>query len=147
MLDRQNDPETLNGDEAQAASSETPSEYRVGFGRPPIKARFQPGRSGNPKGRPKGSRNLKTAVTHVMGQKISILENGRKRRVTKFEAMLQAAAVKAIRGDTRALNALVTLMARSGNLAEIDSEAPAPSLSENDAAILHEFLRDHTWGK
>jgi hypothetical protein len=27
--------------------------YRVGFGRPPLKTRFKPNQSGNPKGRPR----------------------------------------------------------------------------------------------
>jgi len=37
-------------------------DYEVGYGRPPVHARFRPGQSGNPKGRPKGSRNKRTAM-------------------------------------------------------------------------------------
>jgi hypothetical protein len=33
-------------------------EYAVGYGRPPQHTQFQPGRSGNPKSRAKGSKNL-----------------------------------------------------------------------------------------
>lgn len=33
------------------------ADYAVGYGKPRADPRFKPGRSGNPKGRPKGSKN------------------------------------------------------------------------------------------
>ena len=33
-----------------------PPKYEVGYGKPPAGTRFKPGQSGNPAGRPKGSR-------------------------------------------------------------------------------------------
>jgi len=32
-------------------------DYEVGYGKPPVASRFEPGHSGNPRGRPKGARN------------------------------------------------------------------------------------------
>lgn len=43
------------GDTAQ------PSDYEVGYGKPPAETRFKKGQSGNPNGRPKGSRNRLSA--------------------------------------------------------------------------------------
>ena len=37
--------------------SSEPSNDEVGYRRPPKASQFPPGRSGNPKGRPKGARN------------------------------------------------------------------------------------------
>jgi hypothetical protein len=34
------------------------SEYEVGYGRPPQRTRFKSGESGNPRRRPRGSKNL-----------------------------------------------------------------------------------------
>jgi hypothetical protein len=38
------------------------SNYQVGYGRPPAKSRFKKGTSGNPRGRPKHSKNMKTII-------------------------------------------------------------------------------------
>lgn len=50
------------------ANDSCPSEvhdYKVGPGKPPKHTRFKPGQSGNPKGRPKGSQNVKTVLNKV----------------------------------------------------------------------------------
>ena len=49
---------------------------RVGYGRPPRATQFQPGKSGNPKGRPKGSRSVADILREIIGQKIKVTENG-----------------------------------------------------------------------
>ena len=48
------------------------ADYEVGFGRPPVHTRFQTGRSGNPNGRPKGIRNLATALEKELNARVTI---------------------------------------------------------------------------
>ena len=48
--------------------------YEVGYGRPPLSTRFKPGQSGNPKGRAKQSRNLRTIVKQVSNEQMQIRE-------------------------------------------------------------------------
>src|SRR3954471_16214722 len=59
--------------------------YEVGYGRPPQSSQFKPGRSGNPKGRPKGGKNLSTLAREKLQVKISVREGGRERQMSKAE--------------------------------------------------------------
>ena len=86
------------------------NDNEVGYGKPPKRTQFKKGQSGNPKGRPKHTRNLKTDLTKILGQKISVREGDRTSRVSKQEAMLLSLMAKALKGDTRAIGVLVNLV-------------------------------------
>ncbi len=62
--------------------------YEVGYGRPPEATKFRPGQSGNPSGRPKGSKNLATLVLKHLQTKVTVRENGRERRMSKLDVGL-----------------------------------------------------------
>lgn len=62
---------------------------RVGYGRPPMMTRIRPGQSGNPRGRPKGARNLSTIVAAALSERVAINEKGRRRWITKLEAAVK----------------------------------------------------------
>src|SRR3954454_19403816 len=75
--------------------------YAVGYGRPPIESRFQPGTSGNSRGRRKGSKNLKTLIRKAMTASISIQEGTKTRRVSKIEGVVLRQLQSALKGDDR----------------------------------------------
>ncbi len=50
------------------AANGSGSDYEVGYGKPPRHTRFQPGRSGNPRGRPKDTKNLKTDLIEELAE-------------------------------------------------------------------------------
>ena len=75
------------------------SDYQVGYGKPPQYTRFKKGESGNPSGRPKGSKNLTTLLEKQLKQRVLITENGRRRSITKQEAMVKHLVNKAVSGD------------------------------------------------
>src|SRR5271168_2118697 len=90
--------------------SEKPkSDYEIGFGRPPRSKQFRKGTSGNPKGRPRGSKSLSTIVKETLDEKVVVRENGSCRRITKRAAMIKQQANKAMSGDQRAFRSLIDL--------------------------------------
>jgi Family of unknown function (DUF5681) len=126
----------------EATSADAPShEFKVGYGRPPVHSRFKPGSSGNSKGRPQGRRNIKTVVERVLNEKVTVRENGKPRKTTKFEAMFQRHTSKAMQGDARSWNTIVGFLGRTGHLSETELETSTSSLPEDDAEIIRNYFR------
>ena len=71
-----------------------PGDYEVGYKRPPSHTRFEKGRSGNPRGRPKGTLNLATDLAEELGEMIEVRENGAVRRISKQRAMVKSLAAE-----------------------------------------------------
>ena len=69
----------------------------VGFGKPPKSTQFRKGSSGNPRGRPRG-RKREIPHDHLLGQIVTIREDGRERRVTAAEAFLLQLTKKGLEG-------------------------------------------------
>ena len=103
------------------------SNYEVGFGKPPAGTRFQKGRSGNPKGRPKGTLNMATVLARTLRERVIINENGQRKVITKLEAAVKQLVNKAASGDLRALRHLADLVT--------SAEERAPQVPAADAAI------------
>src|SRR6476660_9533438 len=82
------------------------SKSHVGYRRPPKATRFKKGKSGNPRGRPKGSRDIGNVLLDVTRQKIPVTENGRTRRMPALEVMLRKLTNEAIQNDQGALKLL-----------------------------------------
>jgi len=113
---------------------------KPGYKRPPKSTQFKPGRSGNPKGRPKGARSLKNDLTRLLGKRIRIREDGEQRYVTGQELMLLKLFERAAKGDLKASTQLFAM------LIKFDAgEPPAPTatdiVTEDDRTIIADFLR------
>jgi hypothetical protein len=81
--------------------------YSVGYSKPPREHRFKPGQSGNPKGRPKGSKNTATLLRAILDRKVEMRTDGLVRKVSVREAMLMRFAEAALKGDTKAAGFLL----------------------------------------
>lgn len=112
-------------------------DYKVGYRNPPLSARFKKGQSGNPKGRRKGVRNLKTELEEELAEKITLRENDRSVKISKQRAILKVMVAKAMKGDTRAGLAVLAIRARL-----IDDKNPdqGEEMSTADKTLLDEFL-------
>jgi len=112
--------------------------YDVGYGKPPKQSRFQKGRSGNPKGRPKGSLNVATALERELNQRVTIKENGVSRSITKFEAAVKQLVNKAASGEAKAIQFLMSMLNVSNGGALGDAPLTVPS--EADRAVMASML-------
>jgi Family of unknown function (DUF5681) len=117
------------------------TEYSVGYGRPPMRSRFKPGQSGNPKGRPKGSHNVKTELKEVYTDRISINVGDKKISVTKVKALLLKQWERAIKGSERATQAAIRNAKELGVFDEPE-EASRGTLREEYAQLSREELED-----
>lgn len=118
------------------------STYEIGYRKPPEHSRFQPGQSGNPRGRPKGVRNFKTDVKATLRAPVSVTRDGKPRKITTQAAMLLRLREKALAGDARALDRLLALASTYG-----DDEVVAPvDVAAEDQALLDLFRQRVTSG-
>jgi hypothetical protein len=114
------------------------STYEVGFSKPPKNRRFRKGVSGNPKGRPKGRRNLATVLEQTLQEKVIINENGIRKTVTKLEAAIKQLVNKAAGGDLAALRQL-TALANAGE--DRAADLPAEDVADADLRLMQSVLK------
>ncbi len=89
-----------------------PSDYEVGYGRPPQATRFQPGRSGNPRGRPRKAKTVEALLQEALSRRVEITENGRTRSLSVEQIIFKQLTNKAVKGDLRAAKMLFDLKDR-----------------------------------
>ena len=101
------------------------SNYDVGYGKPPEHTRFKKGQSGNPRGRPKRNKNFATVFAEILNETVTITENGRRRKISKREALAKQVINRAVQGDPRAIQMLFRLMSQLDRQQELD---PPPQI-------------------
>ena len=113
-------------------ASEEPAE-KVGPGKPPRHTRFKPGQSGNPKGRPKGSKNFATILQQQLTKKITITVDGKPRRVTVQEVIARRLATDSMKGTTKAMELLIRLTSAKSDESAGKDVAGETVLPDKDA--------------
>ena len=112
-----------------------------GYKNPPKHSRFQKGRSGNPAGRPKGSKNTLKLLDAVLAQKLKIQQEGKTISITKKQAMLMQLVNAAVKGEIKAIAALFPYMMQLDMKEEQSMETSKLSLTDEE--ILHQFLEEN----
>jgi hypothetical protein len=104
-------------------------DYEVGYGKPPAHTRFKKGRSGNPRGRPKRSRNLASIFDAALDEKV----NGRRRKISKLKAAMKQVVNHALRGDPKATQRLLRLLSQTDAETELGQEPWTVTFIGDDA--------------
>lgn len=115
-------------------------DYAVGYGKPPKHTRFKEGRSGNPRGRAKGVKDLKTDLEEELREVVRVRESGKPKTISKQRAILKSLTTKAIGGDARAANVILTMVDRL--LHDVPEQSDGEDLTAADKAILERFEVD-----
>jgi hypothetical protein len=108
------------------------------YQRPPRKGQFKPGQSGNPRGRPKNSKNLKTYVGELLDASITVVEDGKTKKIPRVKAIAIQLVNLAAKGDLKGLAAVMS-MTRDFDVAVGEGRQIALSRPE-DAAVLERML-------
>jgi Family of unknown function (DUF5681) len=126
-------------------ADESNRDYEIGYGKPPKHSQFGKGHSGNPHGRPKGSINLSTLLDSTLNEKVIVSENGKRKRITKREAILKQLVNKAASGDPKSIHMLLTEI----RLAEGRQPSAEPMLlDETDREVIRQlYQRLHESGE
>jgi Family of unknown function (DUF5681) len=85
----------------------------AGYKQPPKGHQFRPGQTGNPNGRPKGTRNFKTDLREELGEITSFREAGRDISISKQRALIKRVVASPIDGDARSIATVMSFCARA----------------------------------
>jgi len=86
----------MTEDSDEGAGRSSPAEEsacKVGYGKPPRHSRFKPGRSGNPRGRPKGAVGCKTILERVVLARHTVIEQGKRQQRTILDSSCWRCAI------------------------------------------------------
>lgn len=116
--------------------------YFVTRGKPPRETQFKPGQSGNPKGRPKGSREITTLIEQELDRTIEVTLQGRSVKLTRREVIVRRIIDKALQGDPKAIATCLSIEgAKAGGKGkDKGSIADLEALALADERILQSYL-------
>ena len=120
-----------------------PDEQKCGFCVPPKEYQYQKGQSGNPRGRPRGTRNRNTIVREQMNRKITLTSpDGNSRRISTKEGIIMKQINKALQGNTNSAKWMIELSDAAD--AEYNEMSMArETLNYDDTQILKLYVKSH----
>jgi len=118
--------------------TEENNDYEVGYGKPPCHTRFVKGQSGNPRGRPPGSKNFTTLLREALNEPVIVTDNGGRRKVSKRQAIITQLVNRSAAADFRAIKIQLDILRDLER--QTEPNAPETSaFSEADEKVLEQL--------
>ena len=119
----------------------TPSDYVIGYGRPPKEHQFAKGQSGNPSGRTKGSQNFDTTLRAALNERVAVTIDGKRTEIPKYQVIISQLVNQAAGGVFAGMKLAIDLWR---DLDQRDEAAASlqkadPDRAANDHAILKAY--------
>src|SRR2546430_8300826 len=118
--------------------SDAESDYKVGPGKPPLHTRFKKGQSGNPRGRP--AKNLPALLIAALNEPVFVTTDGRRRKITKREAVVAQLVNRSASADLRATKMLIDMLKDIEKKAGMMPPAEPPKFTAADEEVLDHFV-------
>jgi hypothetical protein len=115
-------------------------DYEVGYGKPPCHSRFKKGApSANPRGRPR--KNLTVLLIEGLNKKVTVIENGRRRKVTLREAITSQLINQSASADLRATKMLLDLIKEAEKQTATGTQTePPPPFTAADEEVVEQLI-------
>lgn len=104
--------------------------YDVGYKKPPRHSQFQPGKSGNPNGRPKKNESVADVLQKELNSRVPILKDGKRTKISMLRAIFKQQLNKAASGDARAAAIFISAL-----------KLYKPDSGDNLGTLLQDFPR------
>jgi len=121
------------------ANQKKPSgDYAIGYGKPPKSGQIKKGERRNPKGRPKGSKNLKTDLLEELSEMMRVRESGKDHRISKQRALIKTQVARALNGNDRAAAKIIDLYLKVVGIEDAAADADL-SLTLDEREVLEKL--------
>lgn len=90
-------------------NSQVPPTSPIGYKNPPKHSQFKPGKSGNPRGRPKGKVSAGQMLAKLLATKMKVNVGGQEKTITCLEALLLSLTKSGLNGRLSAIKLLLQL--------------------------------------
>jgi hypothetical protein len=128
----------MGGNSPEVNMSETEHEYAANYRKPPVHTRFKKGQSGNPRGRP-AAKNLPALLAAALNEKMTVTENGKRRQITKREAVIAQLVNKSASAELRATKMLIDMLRDIEKKAEPTAAAKSP-FNPTDKEVVQQLI-------
>ena len=131
------------GKRRTSSQVENTGDYEVGYKKPPRHTQFQKGKSGNKGGRPKRSVDVKASVTKMLSDPVLVRIDGKAKKMSTLDASLVTLKANMLKGDLKALLALIRLASLAGIISvPQEEETNHTTLTADEQAMIAQAVAD-----